>query len=128
MTAEDFIAAVAAHVYGDGVRGELAQLERPAGRSPPAESVGLARWYAALGEEDRARVAQVVRRGVHAGVFELLAVLDGVLRVGPAGGRLELSYLAPDRARVLLNAPGAEDLHDLFQSQVYESAFRPPAA
>ena len=129
MTAEEFIAAVAADVHEGSVRDVLAQLDRPSGRRPPPESVALARWYAALSAEDRARVAQVVRLGAHGAVFGLLAVLDGVRWLDPAGGGFELTHVAPDGARTLLNPTrGQEMLHDLFQGQVWEAVFGPPAA
>lgn len=130
MTAEEFIAAVAADVHEGGVRDVLAQLERPSGRRPPPATVALARWYAALPAEDRQRVEQVVRLGAHAAVFGLLAVLDGVRRIDPAGGRLELTYVAPDGARALLNPPdGPEELlHDRFQGHVWEAVFGAPPA
>jgi len=129
MTADEFIAAIAEDIHEGGVRDVLAQLQAPTGRRPPPESVALARWYAALSAEDRARVAQVVRLGAHGAVFGLLAVLDGVRRLDPADGRFELTHVAPDGARTLLNPPrGQEMLHDLFQGRVWEAVFGPPPA
>lgn len=75
----------------------------------------LAHWYGALPESDRARLAAVVRRGVHAGMFGMFAVFDGVRRIDQEGGEFELAYVAPDGTRSVLNPPsGAEMLHDLF--------------
>ena len=92
--------------------------QRDTTRRAPADSV----------RADSARVAQVVRLGAHGAVFGLLAVLDSVRRLGPAGGRFELTHVAPDGARTLLNPPrGPEMLHDPFQGHVREAVFGPPA-
>jgi hypothetical protein len=128
MTADEFIATVVAAVHTSGIRGELEQLAHPSGRRPPPAAVALAGWYTALPAADRDRVAQVVRRSVHAGIFGLLAVLDGVCRIDEADGRLELTYVAPDGTRTVLNPPTGESLHDRYQAVVYESVFGPSAA
>lgn len=124
MTAEEFVAAVSEDVFRAGIRGVLGELQDPSGRRPSPTALALAEWYSQLSGSDRARVGQVVASAAHAALFGLLVVLDGARRIAPAGGRFELAYIGPEGTRVILNPPDArEDLHDLFQTQVWDAVF-----
>ena len=128
MTPEDFVRAIVDGVFMSATSDVLAQVESPSGRRPPRAALELAQWYDALPESDRTRLAALVRLGVHAGMFGMFAVFDGVRRVDEEGGEFELAYVAQDGTRSVLNPPsGAEMLHDLFQGEVYDAVFGPAA-
>jgi hypothetical protein len=124
MTTEAFISTIKSVVHDSAVDGIVQQLEHPAGRRPPQRVVELSVWFSALPAPDRDRVKEVVEMAVHAGVFGLLAVLDGVRAVEdvPNKGTLEVVYRGGGE-RDLLTKPDGELLHDIYQGQVYEQVF-----
>jgi hypothetical protein len=128
MTPDEFIAALKVVVHDSSVRGVLETLAHPGGRKPAPRLLELAQWFSSLSELDRVRVAQVIQLSVHSGIFGTLAVLDGASAIesGSKKGRLKLTYERGDEARVL-NDNRSEDLHDIYQHQVYDLVFGPAA-
>jgi hypothetical protein len=68
-----------------------------------------------LSENDKKIFRQAIAIAAHQATFGMLAVLDGARQIedSPVKGTLELHYVKSDQ-RMLLNAPSAEALHDLF--------------
>lgn len=118
MNKDAFVEALTAAAYDGGrVAGDILRgAEHPVGRGVSAERKARAAWLAGLDEESRARVRQLVDEGVHAGVFGVLAVLDGVRAIedGAVAGKLVLSHVARDGTETPLNPESGEMLHDLF--------------
>jgi hypothetical protein len=77
--------------------------------------VTISKWFGGLSENDKEIFRRAIAIGAHQATFGMLAVLDGVRQIedSPVKGTLELNYIKGDQ-RTLLNAPGAEALHDIF--------------
>jgi hypothetical protein len=113
MNSHEFVEAIKRHVSDAAVEDTIANLKAPPGRRVPPEVQARSDWYNGLSEDDAAHVCSVIATAVHAGLFGLLAALDGARAIDDGQGRFELTYVADQR--VLLN-PQAIDLHDLLNA------------
>ena len=125
MDAESFVTAVKAHVHDAAVAGVVSTLEHPPGHRPAAQHAALSEWFRSLPETERKRVHRVIALSVHAALFGLLCALDGVRKTSE--GEFELFHVDAAGERTRLNAPEAEFLHDIYQSQTFDEIFRPTA-
>lgn len=116
MNSDEFVEAIKLVVVDGAVSGELENLEKPAGRKPRPSLVEMSVWFNGLPEQDKVMVGRVIRDAVKFGVFNFLAVLDGVavIESSPDKGDLELYYVKNGN-RVRLNEPG-NPLHDIFNA------------
>jgi hypothetical protein len=114
MTGEEFVEIVRKVVYQSAVEGTIAQIQRPFGRTPPAQLVELSEWTAKLSNSDKEMLRRAVAFAAHQATFGMLAVLDGVRQVEAESdkGTLRLTY-EKNGKRDLLNNPQATPLHDL---------------
>ncbi len=120
MTKEEFIKRIRIVVYDASVEGIPSLVEKPPGRRPHEGLIRLSQWFNQLSPQDKECVRGVIQLGVHAGVFGMLTVLDGVRPVRDVGedvGTFELRYTTPQES-VLLNPATGEFLHDLFNAEV----------
>jgi hypothetical protein len=128
MNAEQFVETLKIVVHDAAIRDVEQSLERPPLRKPPESLAELSRWYRSLTQSDRERLRQVIRLSVHASVFGLLCVLDGVRAISD-GGQTQLDLQAVEAGqRTPLNPGSGEMLHDLYQAQVYPEVFGTTAA
>lgn len=98
---------------GDGI---LDHWAHPVGRGQRQMKQARADWIATLDDPSRAMLRDLVDEAVHAGVFGVLCVLDGVRAIedGPERGGLTLTHHDADGRVTQLNAEAGEMLHDLF--------------
>lgn len=116
MTPEEFVAAMKLAVFDSA--SDPGGLE-PTGRAPYDWSVLVWTWWLRLADHDKAMVRQVMRLTAHSSLFGVFAVLDGVRAVFPGEGDLLLTFVDGERS-VLLNDPETgEELHDLWQQEVF---------
>ena len=115
MNSQDFIGALHRAVYQGVGAGILRLAEHPVGRGNRAEKQARAAWMAGLDAESRAMVAKLVDEGVHAGIFGVLCVLDGVRAIEDPEDRGDLSLTYTDAdGQTVLNSDDGEMLHDIF--------------
>jgi hypothetical protein len=114
MDGQDFVEVIKVVVRDSAISSTLNALERPAGRRPSLESKENAAWYASLDEEERRRLADVVKAAVDHAVFGFLCVIDGVRAIenDAQKGRLELRYIKG--STTILNSSDVPMLHDLY--------------
>jgi hypothetical protein len=88
------------------------------GRKPDSAKLALAQWYNSLGDIEKDNVNKIIKEATAQATFSFLCVLDGVTAIedGESKGALELTYIASDGSRLLLNNPENEYLHDVFNS------------
>ena len=123
MTAEEFISAVKLVVHDAALSGMIESLTSPSGRQPLKKTTELSQWYLSLPATDQDKVREVVKHSIHAAVFGLLAVLDGVTAIESAEDKGEIEVLFRKGGQTnRLNHQG-EDLHDLYQSLVWSEVF-----
>lgn len=115
MTADDFVAVVDLVVRQGAAASTMPNLERPPGRSPQAELVELAKWFANLEQSDKDAVKAVAMLASSHAVCGFLSVLDGARAIEnpPHKGHLELWYVNDHFCqRTRLNDPESEPLND----------------
>ena len=119
MTPQEFVESVTQVVFKSTVAGCLSLMQKPPGRRPSPQLQALSQWFNELSDSDRSRVQDAISLAARQSVFGLLAVLDGVRQVeeSETKGTLELRYLKGGESQ-LLNDPGAEQLHDIFNQIV----------
>jgi hypothetical protein len=113
MDSRDFVEAIKRYVRDAATEDTIANLRNPPGRRVPPEVRARSDWYNGLSEADAAHANSAIAAAAHAGLFGLLAVLDGARTIDDRNGRFELIYV--NDQRVLLN-PQSIDLHDLLNS------------
>ena len=124
MTSDQFVEALIRCVHDSSVSDVVAALKAPSGRRPPSRQVELSQCFNGMSVSDQARLGQVVEQAVHAALFSVLCVLDGVRAIEDSSEKSELQLLAvKDRNSERLNPPDAECLHDSYQGLVYERIF-----
>jgi len=123
MTAEEFVAAIKVAVHDSAVADVITSVETPSGRKPAPSLVQLSAWYNALSESDKTHVQTMVLHGVHAALFGLFAVIDGVRAIEDAGEKSQFT-LVQRRGGVdgVINSP-AVALHDIYQAEVWDEVF-----
>jgi hypothetical protein len=116
MDSREFMDVVRLVVRDSAVSGTLDVLLRPPGRSPKQELKQMSTWYNSLDMDHRRMVAGVIKQAADSVVFGFLCVLDGVRAVEDSAhkGHFELRYVKDEAT--LLNPPGGEMLHDLFNA------------
>lgn len=124
MNQEDFITAVRMAVHDRAIEGVKAQLTQPPGRKPYEKIKELSVWFNALPESDKVQITEVIRLSVHATIFSMLCVFDGVTAIEstPEKGELRLIFIK-DGKHTHLNDPEVEMLHDRYQSQIQVEVF-----
>jgi hypothetical protein len=125
MNPDDFISAVVRCVHEAAVIDTISLLsEGPAGRRPATPLVELSAWFNQLPESDRERLHQVVEQAVHAALFGVLCVVDGVRPIDNPSREVRLQLFSScEGENKLLNAEDGEYLHDKYQGKVYERVF-----
>jgi len=125
MTASHFIDAIKVAVHDSAISGVEQTLLIPSGRKPPANITEVAHWFSTLNNEERNHIHKIVAMSVHAGVFGMLAVLDGVRSIQDNEERGQLLLTISDGTETqLINDPSEEMLHDIYQSKVYDDIFK----
>jgi len=124
MNNEQFIKSIIQAVHDSVVNGLLENIENPPGRKPPSSSVELAEWVSKLPENEKEKIQKIINRAVHAAIFGFLTVLDGARAIEstPEKGQLKL-FWEKEAEKILLNDPENEDLHDIYQAEVYSEVF-----
>jgi hypothetical protein len=119
MNATQFVSALVEHVHEPSIADVVASLESPPGRRPRPRDIDLSKWYSGLSEHDQSRLAQVIGYSVHATLFGVLCVLDGVRRVHDS--EVQFRLVSEESGQVtLINEPNSEALHDIYQGFVQE--------
>jgi hypothetical protein len=115
MKQEEFIAGLKSAVRDTAADDIISELEKPRGRRPSADVLRRSAWYHALGEADKAMVAEIAKEVAHLALFGMFVVLDGgrAIEDGEEKGDLVLHYRnhgidAP------LNGEGLPPLHELY--------------
>lgn len=123
-TAEEFISALVAELHHGTCEDVATSIAKPAGRQPVKSDLQLAAWFGNLSPEDRDLVQQLIKRSVHATLFNLLCVLDGAQAMLEPGTELVL-LASNDFGTTRLNDPQQSlDLHSAYQASVYQHVFR----
>ena len=124
MNSEGFIKSIKKVIHDDVVSGLIGYLENPTGRKPPKSLVHLSEYISNLSQNEKSTLQKIIAHATHSKIFGLLAVLDGVRAIENSSGKGELKlYWEKGEERILLNDPEGEDLHDLYQSEVYSEIF-----
>lgn len=116
MNSEMFVEALKQYVRDAAVEDTIAHLKSPPGRRVPQKEKMRSDWYNGLSEPERVYVDTIIASAVHAALFGMLTVLDGVRAIedGDHKGYFELNYVGDKRSR--LNHPDDIGLHDLFNA------------
>jgi hypothetical protein len=121
MDAEEFINIIKRAVHDSCINGLIKTFESPSGSEPHPKVLKISKWYNSFDEEQKEIIKDIITQSVHASIFDLLCVIDGVLPVS-AGGEFELSFVEGDK-EYRLNNPDEGFLHDLYQAEVWEEVF-----
>ena len=123
MTSDEFIAAIKVAVHDAAVAGVIETVEQPSGRKPTECIAKLSSWYNALSEADKKNVSTMVTHGVHAALFGLFAVIDGVRVIEDVGEKSEFTLIQKrDGVETPINSPSVL-LHDIYQAEVWDEIF-----
>jgi hypothetical protein len=115
------------------VQGELE--DGPPDRAPDAVNIALHQWFHSLGEEDKDKVLEVVRRAIDQAQFSTLVLLDGATGGRPIRDRPSdlalylqayddeesLSVDHPTYRRRVNHTRDSEGLHDKFMRAIMEA-------
>lgn len=117
MTPTQLVRALKLVAHESGVKGVLASLEKPPGRTPNAELLKLSDWYRKLPLGDKQATAMVADMAAKQAVYNVLLAFDGLLAIEPPGekGELELSYRRGSEIH-RLNPPDAQSLSEIFSN------------
>ena len=118
MDSKQFVAALKLAVERSSVEGIKELLIKPPGRKPNAEMLRRSGWFNNLSDEDKDMVMEIAGESVKFSVFGFLCVLDGVRAIEDEEdkGILKL-FFEKDGNSALINDPGKEFLHDLYNSE-----------
>jgi len=123
MTAEEFIAAIKVAVHDAAAAGVIASVEQPSGRKPAESIVHLSAWYNSLSDADKDNVSAMVTHGIHAALFGLFAVIDGVRAIEGVGEKSEFTLVQKrDGIESPINSLSVL-LHDIYQAEVWGEVF-----
>ncbi len=124
MNNEQFIKSIIEAVHGSVVNGLLENIENPPGKKPPQSSLELAEWVSKLPENEKEKIQKIIKRATHAAIFGFLTVLDGAKAIesSPEKGQLKL-FWEKEAEKILLNDPENEELHDIYQAEIYSTIF-----
>ena len=124
MNSEEFIKSIKQVVHDNIISNLIGNLENPAGRKPSKSTLELSEYISKLSENEKFSLQKVINRATHSAIFNFLTVLDGALAIEnpPEKGELKL-YWENGKEKILLNAPEGEDLHDIYQAEVYSEIF-----
>ena len=116
MKNEEFIKAIKLYVRDSAISDTIDILIDPPGRKPAKELIELSNWYKSMSDTDKIMLLKVLTNAVDAGLFGVLAVLDGVRVVEKESpkGSFKLYYVN-DNINERLNKQDDEYLHDIFQ-------------
>lgn len=118
-----FVRALKQSVHDASISDVQSMLRSPPGRKPQPSLASLSKWYRALDEAERAKVAEVIALAVHSSIFGVLAALDGVRAIEGFGPKGELVLTHQENGnKVELCGPRVELLHDIYQSIVSASS------
>lgn len=117
MDGSKFVEALKLAVEQPAVVGCLQQYKAPSGRRPSEDLVQLSEWFSSLSDTDRSMLEKALNDAVHASLFGLFCVLDGVRAIeGPQDrGDLELWHVK-NGVRTLINDPNENMLHDEYNA------------
>ena len=117
MDVTKFIAAIRLTVERPAVKSCVSDYDDPPGRRPSDELVELSQWYKSLGDSDKEMLEKAMQDAVHASLFGLFCVLDGVrvIENSEDRGELELWYVK-NGVRTQINDPDQNLLHDEYQA------------
>ena len=124
MDQEHFITAIKMVVHDASIQGIETTLSRPSGRKPYKKLKELSAWFNGLPESDKKNTLEIIRLSVHASILNMLSVVDGVIAIEstPDKGEIKLSFVK-DGKPTPLNDSNADQLHDIYQSQVQGEVF-----
>ena len=124
MNQDDFIKGIKVAVHDAAIQAVAKTLAHPPGRRPHAKLKRLSDWFNALPDGDKKALLEIIRQSVHASIFNILCVLDGVVPIEstPVKGELRLTFLKDGRT-TKLNGPEMELLHDIYQVMVQQEVF-----
>jgi hypothetical protein len=116
MSPSEFVTAIRIAVEDGAVRGVLAQLQHPSGRTPETQLWELHEWYSGLSEDDRQMLERAIIRASKQATYNFLLVLDGkrAIEDRPDKGSLRLLYEHSGK-EVLINDPRGDDLTEIFK-------------
>jgi len=123
MTPDELISAIKVVVHDAALNGVVESLRSPPGRRPPKKTTELSQWYLSLPAKDRDMVRHVAKHSIHAAIFGLLAVLDGVTAIESTEDKGEIEVLLQKGGQTSRLNRQSEDLHDLYQSLVWNEVF-----
>ena len=127
MTAEEFVAAIKVVVHDAAADDVIGAVQTPTGRKPAPSVLQLSSWYNALFEPDKANVRAMVLRGVHAALFGVFAVIDGVSVIEDTEEKSDFRLVqARGGVETTINPPSVM-LHDIYQAEVWDEVFGPIA-
>ncbi|PYY13392.1 MAG: hypothetical protein DMG60_22060 [Acidobacteria bacterium] len=115
MNRKEWIAQLKEKTSDAAAESTFASLKKSPGRRPSQQKVELSAWFDQLAEQDKHRVAQVIKEAAEQATFNFLYVLDerGDADSTRADGHLELRYFR-DSQSILINDPEDEPLHDIY--------------
>ena len=119
MDQEQFVNAVKEVVRDSSIDGLVQILENPPGRSPDRKLIELSSWYTKLDADQQLHVKGVIEMAVNTGIFGLLCVIDGVRSVKESSDSVDRVFklsIIEGNEEIILNDPGDEYLHDLYNS------------
>lgn len=123
MTAEAFVAGIKSAVHDTATNDVIASVKAPSGRKPAPSLVQLSAWYNALGESHKAHVRAMVLQGVHAALFGVFAVIDGVRAIEDAAEKSEFTVVQNRGGVETTINPPPVLLHDIYQAEVWDEVF-----
>ena len=117
MDVSQFVEAIRLTVELPTVDGCLQQYAAPSGRRPSEDHVQLSEWFNSLSDTDKSLLEKSLRDAVHASLFGLFCVLDGVRAIEDPQdrGNLELWHVK-NGVRTLINDPNKNSLHDEYNA------------
>jgi hypothetical protein len=114
MNSEQFVEAVKLYVRDSAVQSQLNLLLDPPGRRPPESLKRQSEWFRGLSPEDQEMVKGVISHAVHAGIFHLFCVFDGVSVIDDEKGTFELRHMGKEIT--VLSPTSGDFLHELLNS------------
>ena len=117
MNVSEFVEAIRLTVECAAVDDCLEQYAAPSGRKPSADLIQLSDWYNSVSDRDRTMLKKAMTDAVHASLFGLFCVLDGVRQIENTQDRGELElWHVRDGERTLINDANENLLHDEYNA------------